>query len=150
MQTRLIATLAATLIKGKQMTKNLTVKSLENLKPVTSRREVPDGGVSGLYHVTQPSGVQSWVYRFRFHGRSCKWTIGRFPEIDLGTARTAGRMNSRTSACDKPGWRSNVHRCARRNAPECISIPEAIIFDLLRSGSALIFSLLLDVPAPQR
>jgi integrase len=73
------------------MAKPLTVKALENLKPAGHRREVSDGGMPGLYFVIQPSGKQSWAYRYRFNGRPRKWTIGPCPAIDLRTARELAR-----------------------------------------------------------
>ena len=73
------------------MAKPLTIKALENLKPAGRRREVSDGGIPGLYFVIQPSGKQSWAYRYRFNGRPRKWTIGPCPAIDLKTARELAR-----------------------------------------------------------
>jgi hypothetical protein len=73
------------------MAKPLTIKALENLKPTSRRREVSDGGVPGLYLVIQPSGKQSWAYRYRFNGRPRKWTIGPCPAIDLKIARELAR-----------------------------------------------------------
>ncbi|MFZ3328271.1 MAG: integrase arm-type DNA-binding domain-containing protein [Methylocella sp.] len=73
------------------MAKPLTIKALENLKPAGRRREVSDGGMPGLYFVIQPSGKQSWAYRYRFNGRPRKWTIGPNPAIDLKTARELAR-----------------------------------------------------------
>jgi integrase len=73
------------------MAKPLTIKALENLKPAGRRREVSDGGVPGLYLIIQPSGKQSWAYRYRFNGRPRKWTIGPNPAIDLKTARELAR-----------------------------------------------------------
>jgi integrase len=73
------------------MAKPLTIKALENLKPAVRRREVSDGGMPGLYFVIQPSGKQSWAYRYRFNGTPRKWTIGPCPAIDLKTARELAR-----------------------------------------------------------
>jgi hypothetical protein len=44
------------------MSKTLTVKAIENLKPSTARRESPDGDVSGLYLTIFPSGKASWIF----------------------------------------------------------------------------------------
>ena len=47
------------------------------LRPDKERREVPDGGCSGLYLIIQPSGVKSWAMRFRRpSGKSAKLTLG--------------------------------------------------------------------------
>ena len=81
------------------MAKPLTIKALENLKPAGRRREVSDGGVPGLYLVIQPSGKQSWAYRYRFNGRPRKWTIGPCAAIDLKTARELAREALRRVSC---------------------------------------------------
>jgi len=64
-----------------------TQKAIENLKPSTRRREVPDGGLPGLYLVIQPSGATSWAFRYRVNGRPKKWTIGSYPALSLKEAR---------------------------------------------------------------
>jgi len=69
------------------MAQVLTQKTIENLKPSTQRREVPDGAVPGLYFVIQPSGATSWAFRYRVNGKSRKWTIGGYPALSLKEAR---------------------------------------------------------------
>jgi integrase len=69
----------------------LTVKSLENLKPGLARREVPDGLLSGLYFIVQPSGKRSWAVRYRASGRPRKLTLGQYPSVDLKSARELAR-----------------------------------------------------------
>lgn len=54
----------------------LTVIAIKNLGAKATRYEVPDPGCPGLYVVVQPSGAKSWVYRYRFGGKSRKLTIG--------------------------------------------------------------------------
>ncbi|HEY8009178.1 MAG TPA: Arm DNA-binding domain-containing protein [Methylocella sp.] len=71
------------------MAKALTIKALENLKPTSRRREVPDGGVGGLYYVIQPSGKTSWAFRYRLAGRPRKLTLGA--DLDLKQARDKAR-----------------------------------------------------------
>ncbi|HEY8005484.1 MAG TPA: integrase arm-type DNA-binding domain-containing protein [Methylocella sp.] len=73
------------------MAKALTAKGIENIKPTAQRREVPDGLIPGLYFTIQPSGKQSWAYRYRFNGRPRKFTIGPYPSIDIKTARDRAR-----------------------------------------------------------
>src|SRR3984893_14409795 len=67
------------------------IKAIENFKPGASRREVPDGDVRGLYLQIFPSGKASWIFRYRFGGRTRKLTIGASPEIGLNDARDFGR-----------------------------------------------------------
>jgi integrase len=72
------------------MARTLTAKAVENLRPVSSKRqEIPDAALSGLYLVVQPSGVKSWALRYRFAGRPAKLTLGRWPVMGLAEARAA-------------------------------------------------------------
>jgi integrase len=67
--------------------KALNVRTVESVKPAAERREIPDGLLPGLYLVIQPSGSRSWAVRYRHHGHPCKHTLGRYPGIDLASAR---------------------------------------------------------------
>jgi integrase len=70
------------------MAKQLTVAAIEKLKPDPQRRlEIPDGRLPGLYLIIQPGGAKSWAVRYRYAGRSRKFTIGPYPAFDLGAAR---------------------------------------------------------------
>jgi integrase len=66
----------------------LTDIAIRNLKPAEARREVPDGGCTGLYLVIQPNGKKSWAVRYRVHGKSRKLTLGSIPPVSLAEART--------------------------------------------------------------
>src|SRR5262249_21859582 len=57
------------------MTKQLTAKSVENLKPKNTRQEIPDGGCRGLYLIVQPTGRKAWAVRYRFEGKPRKLTL---------------------------------------------------------------------------
>jgi integrase len=46
--------------------------------------------------------------------------------MEDGTARTAGRMKSRTSDSEMPESRLNIHLCARRSGQACIAFPNPI------------------------
>lgn len=69
------------------MAKVLTQKTIDNLKPISRRREIPDGAVPGLYFVIQPSGATSWAFRYRVDGQPKKWTIGSYPALSLKNVR---------------------------------------------------------------
>jgi integrase len=69
------------------MAKTLTAKSVENIKPLKARYEIPDAGCRGLYLVTQPSSAKSWALRFRLDGKPCKHTLGSWPAVTLAEAR---------------------------------------------------------------
>jgi integrase len=60
------------------------------------RKEIPDGGLPGLYLVVQPSGAMSWAVRYRFDGRPKKLTIGSYPAFGLADARKAASAALRT------------------------------------------------------
>ena len=58
------------------MAKALTAVAVAKARAGAERREIPDGGCRGLYLVVQPSGVKSWAARYRYRGRSSKYTLG--------------------------------------------------------------------------
>ena len=63
----------------------LTKFAIDNLKPRSTRYEVPDG--NGLYVVVQPSGRKSFAVRFRIDGRPRKLTLEK--GLTLAEARAA-------------------------------------------------------------
>ena len=65
----------------------LTDIQIRKLPTPTTRREVPDGKIAGLYLVLQPSGAKSWALRFRAAGKPAKLTLGPYPTLDLANAR---------------------------------------------------------------
>src|SRR5271155_4203608 len=63
------------------MAKTLTAVAVKNYRPGKARREIPDGGCSGLSLFIQASGHRSWAMRFRRpNGKPAKLTLG---PIDL-------------------------------------------------------------------
>jgi hypothetical protein len=68
----------------------LTVRTIETLKPVKERREIPDAYLPGLYLIVQPSGAKAWAVRYRHGRRPRKHTLGGYPAIDLKSARELG------------------------------------------------------------
>jgi integrase len=65
----------------------LTEIAIKNIPAFEKRREVPDGKITGLYLIVQPSGAKSWALRYRAAGAPRKLTIGPYPAIDIGKAR---------------------------------------------------------------
>jgi integrase len=65
----------------------LTDLGIKKLPLPQARQEVPDGRVVGLYLIHQKSGSKSWALRYRANGKPKKLTLGRYPTIDLATAR---------------------------------------------------------------
>ena len=73
------------------MAKVLTARAVEAVKPEAVRREIPDGGIPGLYLVIQPSGAKGWAVRYRHNGKPRKLTLGKFPVLTLAEARDRAR-----------------------------------------------------------
>jgi integrase len=63
----------------------LTDIAIRNLKPGTTRREIPDQHQRGLYLVLQPTGNKVFCVRYRFDGRPRKLTLQA--GISLAAAR---------------------------------------------------------------
>ena len=109
------------------MAKVLTQAKLESLKPGKKRREIPDGGKNGgLYFIMQTSGAASWAYRYRFHGRARKLTLGPFPDLTLAAARDAA-VNARASIANgkDPGEAKQEERRAAQEAAKQASLARA-------------------------
>jgi integrase len=68
-------------------TQNLTVRSIQGLKPGRARYEVFDAQMPGLAIRVTPSGHKSWVLLYRHHGRLRRFTLGRYPDRGLAEAR---------------------------------------------------------------
>ena len=71
--------------------KVLTQLGIEKFQATSHRREVPDGGMTGLYLIVQPSGSKSFALRYRHSGRSKKLTLGKYPKMSLLQARDRAR-----------------------------------------------------------
>jgi integrase len=67
--------------------RGLTDVAIRNLKPASTRREIPDPGQRGLYVVIQPTGAKSFAVRYRYGGQPRKLTLEG--GISLAAARKA-------------------------------------------------------------
>ncbi len=79
------------------------------------RRETPDTKVSGLYKITQPSGKQSWAFRYRHEGKSRKLTLGSCPPLSLADARKRA-MEAAVKVADGCGDPAGEKKVAARRA----------------------------------
>lgn len=68
--------------------KQLTVKTINNLKPRAKPYEVPDG--DGLFLTVRPTGSMSFNLRYRFEGRPRNYTLGP-AALGLAKARELAR-----------------------------------------------------------
>ena len=80
------------------MARPLTARFIEQVKPEARVREIPDGGLPGLYLVVQPSGTRSFTLRYRHICRTRNMTLGRWPAFSLSDAREAARVALRAVA----------------------------------------------------
>ena len=104
------------------MAKVLNVRTVEVTKASTERREIPDGLLPGLYLIVQRSGAKSWAVRYRHHGQSCKYTLGRYPAIDLGNARKLASAALRVVAEGRNPGREKKHaRLAKSSDIETVT-----------------------------
>jgi integrase len=61
------------------MAKALTGAALTKFKADPNKRlEIPDGVLTGLYFVIQPTGRKSWAARYRFNGKPRKMALGNY------------------------------------------------------------------------
>ena len=62
------------------------------MRPAAQRVDYWDASTSGFGLRVTPTGVKSWFYWYRVNRRQAKrWTIGRFPQMTLATARDKPR-----------------------------------------------------------
>ena len=87
------------------MAKTITAAAVKNYRPGEGRREIPDGGCSGLYLVIQASGHRSWAMRFRRpNGKPAKLTLG---PVDL-----SGKEAESEPVLDSPLTLASARRLA--------------------------------------
>jgi integrase len=96
----------------------LTTKSVENIKPGPTRREIPDGGCRGLYLVVHPTGRKSWAVRYRFDGTPKKLTLDNV--LTLAAARKAATdaLHRLEQGADPAAQKSAAKAIAERAAIE--------------------------------
>ncbi len=66
---------------------NFTVPWLDKLKPPTQREDYRDKSTRGLQLRVSPTGVKSFSYTFRFGNKMGRVTLGKYPDLNLKTAR---------------------------------------------------------------
>ncbi len=122
------------------MAKALTALAVEKAKPRADRYEMPDGLLTGLYLIVQPSGAKSWAVRYRYGAKPRKVTLGPFPALDLSNARDAAR--EALQAVAKGGDPASQRRAGKEEARAGRDLFENVVAEFLkrhrkRDGSAL-------------
>ncbi|MEN1933510.1 Arm DNA-binding domain-containing protein [Escherichia coli] len=77
--------------------------------------EVSDTEVIGLKCLSGRTGNKRFLLRYTFHGTKKSISIGRFPEIDVGTARQIARRHKEAIALEMTPRQSAIIivRCQR-------------------------------------
>src|SRR3984957_4243156 len=110
----------------------LTDIQIKKLPTPTTRREVPDGKITGLYLVLQPSGAKSWALRYRAAGKPAKLTLGPYPALDLANARRraqealGGVPGGKNPAAEKKAARE-AQKAASSTADRVETVAESFI-----------------------
>jgi len=82
----------------------LTIKEIENAKPLPKKYKMADGG--GLCLLVAPSGSKLWVWRYRFNGAEKNMHFGEY-QLSKESA-----FNSAWSAICLCFWQSETaHSC---------------------------------------
>ena len=70
------------------MHKRLTDSTVATITaPASSRLEVADAACPGLWLRVTPDNAKTFAIRYRINGRPARYTIGRYPSVDLKKAR---------------------------------------------------------------
>jgi len=104
------------------MSRTLTVRTVETIKPGPARQEISDRHLPGLYLIVQPSGHRSWAVRYRAGGRNRKHTLGAYPALDLKTARElAGKAFRAVAEGRDPGREKAQARTLQPDTVEAVA-----------------------------
>jgi len=71
--------------KGTHMATQMTATGAKNAKPKNKEYTLSAG--ESLYLVIKPSGVKSWLFRYRVDNKSFKKSLGKYPALTLEKAR---------------------------------------------------------------
>ncbi len=85
-------------MRGQKRACNFTKRNLDQLEPEEKPYRVFDEGgqqsEKGLCVYVWPSGTKSFLYYKRYRGKPVTVTLGRYPDITLGMARTKAKKSS--------------------------------------------------------
>jgi hypothetical protein len=102
--------------------RTLTARTVETIKPASTRREIPDRHLPGLYLVVQPSGARSWAVRYRSGRQTRKHTLGPYPALDLKAARLlAGKALRAVAEGRDPGREKAEERAVQSDTVAAVA-----------------------------
>jgi integrase len=92
----------------------LTDRFLRALKTSGGRIEVADGGCRGLSIRCTTAGAKTWTFAYKLNGRMRRITLGEFPALSLGEARTqADQRRAQRREGDDPRALQDAERTAK-------------------------------------
>ena len=92
----------------------LTRTAIKRAKPLAKRFDLPDDKITGLSLAVFPSGVKSWTVRYTVKGKVWRQTLGRWPIIDLQTARRLATEAHRQVAAGSNPQKEKIEARQRR------------------------------------
>jgi hypothetical protein len=113
----------------------LTEVAIRTLAAADSRREIPDGKVTGLYLVVQPSGAKSWALRYRARGKPKKLTIGPYPLVAIAEARrhATAALGDVATGKDPAAEKTSARAAARAEKDDMV---DAVVNDFVKLYAA--------------
>lgn len=113
----------------------LTDVAIRALAAPESRREIPDGKVTGLYMVVQPSGAKSWALRYRARGKPKKLTIGPYPLVAIAEARrrATAALGDVAAGRDPAAEKTSARVAARAEKEDMV---DAVVNDFVKLYAA--------------
>jgi integrase len=113
----------------------LTDVAIRTLAAPESRREIPDGKVTGLYMVVQPSGAKSWALRYRARGKPKKLTIGPYPLVAIAEARrrATAALGDVAAGRDPAAEKTSARAAARAEKEDMV---DAVVNDFVKLYAA--------------
>ncbi len=99
--------------------KRLTSAGVARIKASGKRIEIADTQVRGLRLVVQPSGRKSWALRYRLAGKTAKFTLGSWPDLDVTDVRSEAVMALKQIA-------QGAHPLAARRTAEAYTVDSVV------------------------
>jgi integrase len=113
----------------------LTELAIRTVAAAGYRREIPDGKVTGLYLVVQPSGAKSWALRYRARGKPKKLTIGPYPLVAIAEARrrATAALGDVAAGKDPAAEKTSARAAARAEKDDMV---DAVVNDFVKLYAA--------------
>lgn len=98
----------------------LSDTAIRNAKPADKARKLSDG--KGLYLEVSPSGGKWWRFKYRFHGKEKRLSLGTYPDVPLAKARERRDETRRLLADGKdPGAVRRLEKARKADTFEAVA-----------------------------